>query len=185
MGDLLPVGYQTLNRICVILQLHWGRGCGLVKYRECFSFLYFHLFFCSCLLNISDICLYKIWRVKWLLWPMVEFETVPLALLYPGQKIVMCNKRINLFIEMRVKLCHKWYNYYCGKEWNWQSEFKSWVKLFIILFNHIYPTPPLGQDMTKGQFLCRVLQVWIQIITSPRLIASPRLKNTVCPTICP
>ena len=22
--------------------------------------------------------------------------------------------------------------------------------------NHIYPTPPLGQDMTQGQFLCKV-----------------------------
>ena len=24
------------------------------------------------------------------------------------------------------------------------------------LFNHIYPTPPLGQDMTQGQFLSGV-----------------------------
>ena len=25
-----------------------------------------------------------------------------------------------------------------------------------IIGNHIYPTPPLGQDITKGQFLSRV-----------------------------
>ena len=45
------------------------------------------------------------------------------------------------------------------------------------------PTPPLGQDMTQGQFLSGVWQVWIQSFPSPRLVASPRLKNLVCPTI--
>ena len=34
--------------------------------------------------------------------------------------------------------------------------------------NHIHPIPPLGQDMTQGQFF---------------LVSSPRLKNLVCPTI--
>ena len=28
-----------------------------------------------------------------------------------------------------------------------------------IVINPIYPTPPLGQDVTQGQFLSRVLQV--------------------------
>ena len=51
--------------------------------------------------------------------------------------------------------------------------------------NHIYPTPPLGQDMTQGQFLSGVSQVWIQSFPSPRLVASPGLKNLVCPTIYP
>ena len=46
-------------------------------------------------------------------------------------------------------------------------------------------TPPLGQDMTQGQFLSGVLQVWIQNFLSPRLVAQPRLKNLVCPTIYP
>ena len=45
------------------------------------------------------------------------------------------------------------------------------------------PTPPLGQDMTQGQFLSEVWQVWIQSFPSPRVVASPRLKNLVCPTI--
>ena len=45
------------------------------------------------------------------------------------------------------------------------------------------PTPPLVQDMTQGQFLSEVQQVWIQSFPSPRLVASPRLKNLVCPTI--
>ena len=26
----------------------------------------------------------------------------------------------------------------------------------LAIVNHIYPTPPLGQDMTQGQFLSRV-----------------------------
>ena len=33
------------------------------------------------------------------------------------------------------------------------------------------PTPPLGQDMTQGQFLSEVWQVWIQSFPSPRLVA--------------
>ena len=33
------------------------------------------------------------------------------------------------------------------------------------------PTPPLGQDMTQGQFLSGVWQVWIQSFPSPRLVA--------------
>ena len=46
------------------------------------------------------------------------------------------------------------------------------------------PTPPLGQDMTQGQFLSGVWQVWIQSFPSPRLVASPRLKNLVAGSWC-
>ena len=52
-------------------------------------------------------------------------------------------------------------------------------------FYHIYPTPSLGQDMTQGQFLSGFLQVLIQSFPPARLVASPRLKNPVCPTIYP
>ena len=48
---------------------------------------------------------------------------------------------------------------------------------YDFLLDPIYPTPPLGQDMTQGQFLSVVKQVWIQSFPSPRLLASPRLKN--------
>ena len=41
------------------------------------------------------------------------------------------------------------------------------------------------QDMTQGQFLSGVEQVWIQSFPSPRLVASTRLKNLVRPTIYP
>ena len=37
--------------------------------------------------------------------------------------------------------------------------------------------------MTQGQILANFNQVWIQSFPSPRLFASPRLKNLVCPTI--
>ena len=61
--------------------------------------------------------------------------------------------------------------------------------IYVCVCMYIYisylPTPPLGQDMTQGQFLSEVLQVWIQSFPSPRLVASPRLKNLVCPTIYP
>ena len=68
--------------------------------------------------------------------------------------------------------------------WSYQS---NRIKFFFIILwrNPIYPTPPLGQDMTQGQFLSGVYQVWIQSFPSPRLVASPRLKNLVCPTILP
>ena len=49
----------------------------------------------------------------------------------------------------------------------------------------IYLTPPLGQYVTQGQFLNGVQQVLIQSFPSPRLVASSRLKNLVCPTIYP
>ena len=39
--------------------------------------------------------------------------------------------------------------------------------------------------MTQGHFLSGVWQVWIQSFPSPRLVALPRLKNLVCPTILP
>ena len=50
---------------------------------------------------------------------------------------------------------------------------------------HIYPTPPLRQDATQGQFLSGFKQVWVQSFLFPRLVASPRLKNLVCATILP
>ena len=50
---------------------------------------------------------------------------------------------------------------------------------------HIYPTPPLGQDMTQGQFFKWSLTGLKSVFPSPRLVASPRLKNLVCPTIYP
>ena len=61
----------------------------------------------------------------------------------------------------------------------------AWTYIQQLCADPIYPTPPLGQDMTQGQFLSGVWQVWIQSFPSPRLVASPRLKNLVCPTICP
>ena len=63
--------------------------------------------------------------------------------------------------------------------WKRNSNEKNNTKMFV----HIYPTPPLGQDMTRGQFLSGVDQVWFQNFSSLRLVASPRLKNLVCPTI--
>ena len=61
----------------------------------------------------------------------------------------------------------------------WPAEEAEWVILPYL------STPPLGQDMTQGQFLNGVLQVWIQSFPSSKPVASSRLKNTVCPTIYP
>ena len=40
--------------------------------------------------------------------------------------------------------------------------FNTFQNGFQQIINHIYTTPLLGQDMTLGQFLSGVLQVWIQ-----------------------
>ena len=42
------------------------------------------------------------------------------------------------------------------------------------------PTPPLGQDMTQAEF-----NRFEFSFPPPRLVATPRLKNVVCPTIYP
>ena len=47
------------------------------------------------------------------------------------------------------------------------------------------PTPPLGQDMTQGQFLSGIQQVWIQSFPSPRQVASPRLEEPSLPYYLP
>ena len=56
---------------------------------------------------------------------------------------------------------------------------------YIYIYIYIYQTPSLGQDITQGQFLSEIEQVWIHSFPSPSLVASPRLKNLVCPTIYP
>ena len=56
-----------------------------------------------------------------------------------------------------------------------------YVHLFIYIYIYIYicvcvcvcvclPNPPHGQDVTLGQFLNGVQQVWIQGFPSPRLL---------------
>ena len=48
------------------------------------------------------------------------------------------------------------------------------------------PTPPLGQDMTQGQFFKPEFNRFeFRVFTSPILVASPRRKNLVCPAIYP
>ena len=50
---------------------------------------------------------------------------------------------------------------------------------------HIYPIPPLGQDMTQGQCFKRSLTGLNSEFFLLLDVASPRLKNLVCPTILP
>ena len=55
------------------------------------------------------------------------------------------------------------------------------VKFIVCVPWSYLPNPPLGQNMTQGQFLNWVYQVWIQSFPYPRLVASTSLKKTVCP----
>ena len=54
----------------------------------------------------------------------------------------------------------------------------------ILKFYHIYPTHPLGQDMTQGQlFKAEFNRFEFRVFLL--LVDSPRLKNLICPTIYP
>ena len=69
------------------------------------------------------------------------------------------------FLECRVSLLRL----SCIRSWVLSS-----MSLFYVLPVNsftILSTPPLGQDMTQGQFLSGVLQVWIQSFPSPRPVA--------------
>ena len=63
-----------------------------------------------------------------------------------------------------------------------------YVYTYTLMYSHTHtymlmylPTPLDKQDVTN--LLSGVLQVWIQSFPSPRLVAIPRLKSPVCPTI--
>ena len=58
------------------------------------------------------------------------------------------------------------------------SEPTKWVMSKVC----IYPIPP---PWTGSWFLSQVQQIWIQSFPSPKLVATPRLKSPVCPTIHP
>ena len=55
----------------------------------------------------------------------------------------------------------------------------SWQENFVI---ECTLTQPLhyGQDLTQGQFLKGIYQVWIQVFFSHRPVHVPRLKSPVC-----
>ena len=74
---------------------------------------------------------------------------------------------------------------YCNVDFPLYHNYLASLLYLDVLTNPIYPTPLLGQDMTQGQFLSGVYQVWIQSFPSPRLVASSGLKNLLCPTIYP
>ena len=101
-------------------------------------------------------------------WPIMDFA-VPADHRVKLKEIEKKGKYLNLAWELKK-----------NKLWNVKV---TVMPIVIRALGTIYPTPPLGQDMTQGQFLSGVQQVWIQSFPSPRLVASPRLKNPVCPTI--
>ena len=65
---------------------------------------------------------------------------------------------------------------------HWERD-KKWISGES---NAYLPNPSARAEYdTRSIFSAEFLQVWIQSIPSPRLVASPKLKNTVCPTIYP
>ena len=68
---------------------------------------------------------------------------------------------------------HKWQSFGNIADRDWHS------------FDHIYQPLRLGRIVRQGQFFKRSFNRFEFSFPSPRLVASPRLKNPVCPTICP
>ena len=54
--------------------------------------------------------------------------------------------------------------------------------IYIYIYIYIKPTLLYKQDVTQGQILSGVYQVWLQSFPSPRLVAIPRLKSPIRPT---
>ena len=55
-----------------------------------------------------------------------------------------------------------------------------WWWWYIYIYINIYTNPSARAGYDTRSILSRVKQVWIQNFSSPRLVASPRLKNPVC-----
>ena len=68
---------------------------------------------------------------------------------------------------------------------HWSLKFTNRVPLSRIKwFLSNFPPPPLGQDITRSIFYAEFNGFEFSF-PSPRLVASPRLKNLVCRTIYP
>ena len=68
----------------------------------------------------------------------------------------------------------------------YQLKIFVYERLCVCVYVHIL-IQPLNhrEDATQNQFLSWENLVWIQSLPSPRLLAEPRLKNLVRPTIYP
>ena len=126
-----------------------------------------------------------LWREPHVVWGRRKShhrKIVPLSLCWKTFKLKGNKKK---FVpELRSRKCVSGFlcsMYICVLWTLWTLCVPVWICTSHEFIYHIYPTPPLGQDMTQGQFF----KVWIQSFPSPRLVASPRLKNPVYPTIYP
>ena len=80
----------------------------------------------------------------------------------------------------------KYFSLFMGsikKQW---SPSIQYITKTIIMFLYIL-NPPLyiARDVTQDQFLSGVKLVWIKSFPFPRLVAKPKLKKKVYPTIYP
>ena len=84
---------------------------------------------------------------------LVIFFTLALSFSSFNKELFLIYNRKKLFMYKKIICLPLWCNGYCRK-WTWQPEFKFWTWLFAFSHNSWYylPTPPLGQDMTQGQF---------------------------------
>ena len=57
--------------------------------------------------------------------------------------------------------------------------------IYIYIYIYIYLAASHEQDTTQGQFSCKFKQIWMSSFPFPKLVAIPRLKSSVCPTIYP
>ena len=57
-------------------------------------------------------------------------------------------------IPSTLQVVYSWYlSLWCDASYFEKFSCAPEILFNLVLFDHIYPTPPLGQDMTQGQFL--------------------------------
>ena len=81
--------------------------------------------------------------------------------------VCVCANFFSKRIRKQVELLNK---FYCNDNLKLKQKGKC-----------IHPTPQQEQDTTHGQFVSKVLFVWILSFPSPRLIDLPRLEMPLCP----
>ena len=129
----------------------------------------------------------KIPRTKYYGRGLRRWHSIPNKFTHPNEAKYMCFNEIGDISKLKggpLKLVDK-FTYLGSCVSSNETDINTWLAWTAIERLSFLPTPQLGQDMTQGQFLSGVYQVWIQSFPSPRLVASPRLKNLVCPTIYP
>ena len=79
-----------------------------------------------------------------------------------GENVRLWMQDINSLVSQKISSCY-WNVYTSSTNELWTLfSFRYDVSLIISTISYLPTPPPLGQDVTQGQFLSGVYQIWIQ-----------------------